>query len=231
MNILAFDTSSQTLSIALHSDAKGTSTRKLEGALQHAENLLPLISELLLEQELKLSDIEAYGIGMGPGSFTGLRIGYATLKGFLATEAKPTFGALTVDLIAQNLSMENPDFLCVCIDARRGKLFSRGYQWTEGVWKPKTDLELLPVSEVAKSLPEKALVAGNLPETIQAEIKEHCSEVIFLEQENCYPNALAFIDWIQSKSPFLKELKNAEDFIPYYFRLSEPEEKAKNADS
>ena len=73
--------------------------------MKHAENLLPVIDRLLKKEKLKIGNIDAFLISRGPGSFTGLRIGFATLKGFLATHPKPCYGAFSLDVIAAGIKV------------------------------------------------------------------------------------------------------------------------------
>src|ERR1043165_2976153 len=102
-NLLAFDTSSQVLTIALKLGSQKISETRLVGFMKHAENLLPMIDDLLKKHKASLNDVDAYLVGRGPGSFTGLRIAFSTLKGFLAYQKKPCFGASALDMIAENL--------------------------------------------------------------------------------------------------------------------------------
>jgi tRNA threonylcarbamoyl adenosine modification protein YeaZ len=75
--------------------------------MKHAEKILPVIDRLLKKEKLKIRDIDAFLIGRGPGSFTGLRVGFATLKGFLATCPKPCYGAFSLDIIAAGSAQKN----------------------------------------------------------------------------------------------------------------------------
>ena len=72
----------------------------IEGLMKHAEEILPQLDMLLKKSSTSFKDISAFLIGRGPGSFTGLRVGFATLKGFLAGGEVPCYGALSLDVIA-----------------------------------------------------------------------------------------------------------------------------------
>jgi hypothetical protein len=136
MNLLAIETSSPVLSIALKKHGGKIRHGIVKGYMKHAENLLPVIDRLLKKEKLEIGDIDTFLISRGPGSFTGLRIGFATLKGFLATCPKPCYGALSLDVIAAgikpagtDLALKGHENLTVCLDARRGKLYTRSYRY------------------------------------------------------------------------------------------------------
>ena len=99
MNILAMDTSSDKLLLAVLKGNKMFISQKREG--KYMETLLPLIDELLAEAELKLKDLNTIGVVVGPGSFTGIRIGVATVKGFLQVFKNIKVAAInSLDLLA-----------------------------------------------------------------------------------------------------------------------------------
>src|ERR1041385_2607672 len=137
MNILALDTSSPVLSVALKTGPREISETQLTGFLQHAENLLPLIDRLLKKQKTSLAKIDLFLIGRGPGSFTGLRVGFATLKGFMAVQSKPCYGATSLDMIAENADLPEKSELAVCLDAGRERFFVRIYRRGKKAWRAK----------------------------------------------------------------------------------------------
>src|SRR3990167_1058481 len=96
MNILAFDTSTELLSVAAN-------TREVShfGALEHAERIISLTEQALTGERIKLQDVDAFVIGEGPGSFTGLRVGFATLQGIAVATGKPCYGIPSLDATAQ----------------------------------------------------------------------------------------------------------------------------------
>ena len=81
MNILAVDTAGKTASVALMKDGRLLYEAFLDGGLTHSETLLPMIDTCLKTCGMSCADIDLYGVNAGPGSFTGLRIGLAAVKG------------------------------------------------------------------------------------------------------------------------------------------------------
>lgn len=102
----------------------------LNQKMSHSENLVPMIKEVLDSLKLHVSDIDLYGIAIGPGSFTGLRIGIATIKAFAHVFDKPIVGVSTLEGLAFNLSFN--DIIIPMIDARRNRVYTGIYKWEKG---------------------------------------------------------------------------------------------------
>ena len=92
MIILGIDTSAAGGGVALCKDNETLMELMMESPLQHAEELLPLIDEVLNRCEMKISDVDLVSVNSGPGSFTGLRIGLATVKGICQAARIPLVG-------------------------------------------------------------------------------------------------------------------------------------------
>lgn len=231
MNILAFDTSSSVLSVALKTGKSKIDEARLTGFFQHAENLLPLIAKLLKKHKTSLEKIDLFLLGRGPGSFTGLRVGFATLKGFMAGHSKRCEGALSLDMLVEPVDLPEKSWLGVCLDAGRQRLFFRVYRKTRLGWQPKGKIQMLSVEETAHKLPANAYITGDALRRYQTALLEAAplKKFIPLEETLWYPSAAALIRLALEKPESLKPLKSAADLIPRYFRLSEPEERRKHA--
>ena len=237
MNVLALETSSSILSVALKKTAGQITESSFEGALYHAENLLPTIDQMLKKQKLKLQDIHVFLIGRGPGSFTGLRIGFSTLKGFRMIQKINCYGAFSLDMIAENAELPEKSRLCVCLDARREKIYTRFYQRSrQKKWKPLQKPAVLSFSEFASSLnPGDFLIGDALGRYGEATKSYEKKLGLHLFKQSLWnPKASTLIRWFDSakgekgKTPLVK-LEKPSEFLPFYFRLSEPEERKKAA--
>ncbi len=225
-NLLAIDTSSQVLSMALKRAGAPIREIQVDGFLQHAENLLPVLKSLLKQEKLELDAIDAFLIGRGPGSFTGLRIGFATLKGLIAVRKKPCFGALSFDMIADNVPGPDQSYLTVCLDARRDKVFSRLYQRQKQKWRPKQKPQLLQIEAFKQQLPEPVQVTGDAMARYAEILKKNMHNAVEILPESLWrPRASALIHFFENQDTKLKPLTKPRDFIPLYFRLTEAEEK------
>ncbi len=138
MNVLGFDTSSPvSAACVLRSDGQAfeviPSPMRLTGAPAHARELMPAIVRCLQEAGIGFGELQAIAVGVGPGAFTGLRIGVSTARALAeanATELRPV-SSLTA------LSQEAPEPLCLTlIDAKRGEVFAALFDHGRALWPP-----------------------------------------------------------------------------------------------
>ena len=105
MKILSFDSSAQVASVALCEDEKVLAEYTLNNGNTHSETLLPMVESILAFFSLTAKDIDLFAVSAGPGSFTGVRIGAAILKGLAFASGKPCVEVSTLEAIAQNLTL------------------------------------------------------------------------------------------------------------------------------
>ncbi len=125
MNILAVDTAGRTAGVALMQDGRLLYEVYFDGGLTHSETLLPMIDSCLALCGLTCADIDLYGVNAGPGSFTGLRIGLAAVKGLAFPRQAPCAPVSTLEALAAARSGCGT-VLCA-LDARRGQVYSAAF--------------------------------------------------------------------------------------------------------
>ena len=129
MKILAIDTSSSVCSVAILEDDKLIDKNEIDDGKTHSENLMPLLDEVLKRNSIDIKDINMIACTVGPGSFTGIRIGVTaanTMADMLNVEVK-SFSVL--DLIAANVLIEN-EIVCSMLDARNDRYYVAIYTKT-----------------------------------------------------------------------------------------------------
>lgn len=128
---MAFDTSTDVVSVALHDGSGVVAHRVGRGARRHAEMLSPLVGEVLAEAGVGGPDLDGIGVGVGPGAYTGLRVGLVTAQALGLAWAVDVSGACSLDAIAVQAVAEQPgrlpDGLLVVSDARRRQVFWARY--------------------------------------------------------------------------------------------------------
>lgn len=123
MKILAIDSSAVTASAALTEDGKILGEYFLNTGLTHSETLMPMIESVFHCAKVKPSEVRLFAVSSGPGSFTGIRIGIASIKGLAMPFQTPCAGVSTLEAIAHNL--EHIDCLvCPVMDARCGQVYN-----------------------------------------------------------------------------------------------------------
>ena len=169
MNILAIDTSTAILSIALKTD-NGYEERLVEGPFSHSEDLLPEIESLLSRFSLDISDLSLIVVAKGPGSFTGLRIGMASAKGIASALSIPVVSIPTLDAICQAVSFY-PGAVISVIDAKKRKFYISAKKGQRTIMEDRDGnaedvLPLLKDEDIPALItgPDAALFASKLPE-------------------------------------------------------------------
>lgn len=150
MLILALDSTATVATAAICNDETVLAAETVSCGLKHSETLLPLIEKLLAIAEKKVSDIELFSCTVGPGSFTGVRIGAATIKG-LAFGGKTCVGVSTLEALAYNLRGEN-GIIAPVMDARRGQLYNALFRWEGDTLTRLTPDRVIMIDELAKEL-------------------------------------------------------------------------------
>ena len=123
MKVLGIDTATMMGSIGLIDDEGAIAEYSLNIRATHSERLMPAIDRLLKDSGIMPKDIDGFAVSIGPGSFTGLRIGLATVKGFAMGCNKPVAAVSTLEALAFNLAYAEY-LICPILDARRNEVYS-----------------------------------------------------------------------------------------------------------
>lgn len=150
MNILAFDTSTEYCSVALWQDGFVIEQSELVGQ-KHSERLMEMLDEVLHEADVKLAQVDGIAFGMGPGSFTGVRIACGVTQGLALGANLQVVGVCTLQALA--VASAKPRVIAA-LDARMGELYLAAYEQRDGAW--------ITVVEPCLCKPNDAPKVGNL---------------------------------------------------------------------
>ncbi len=185
MKILGIDTTTKLLCLGLYVDGK-TYGYSLETGRKLSSLLVPCIKNVLEAAALKVSDIDYFACGLGPGAFTGIRIGMATIKGLSVTGPKAVIGVPTMDILAENVEAEEA-LIIPAIDARRGLVYSSSYRKEKGELKRKSGYKLLSPEEFISTISRRAVVFGDGADLYKKKICSDCGSVTFLDKDYWFP--------------------------------------------
>lgn len=139
MLILAFDTSTPVVSVAVSNRGVVLASMAVARGRSHAAHLLSAVDSVLTRAGLDLADVEAVACAVGPGSFTGLRVGIASAQGLAEGRGLPVVGVPTLEAYAHALSGDE-GILCPMVDARKQEIYVAGYRWEDDgpveLWPP-----------------------------------------------------------------------------------------------
>ncbi len=163
MKILALDTSGQNCSVCIMNEEKVICDFNLSTGTTHSETLLPIIDTLCKFSKIELDDIDVLACALGPGSFTGLRIGIATLKGFCLGAEKKVVGISTLEGLAYNTS-EFDGIVCSVLDAKNNNVYAGIYKYENSKPTRITDYiteDLDTLIKILKEYNSKILFVGD----------------------------------------------------------------------
>lgn len=151
MIILALDSTAKAAACALLCDGELIEKDMHDDGNTHSSTLLPMIERLLKNNSLSVGDIDLFCASEGPGSFTGVRIGAATLKGLAFGKEKPCVGVSALEALAYNMRSSDC-VVCALMDARRGQFYSASFEISNGEVKRLTPDEAKSGEDIALSL-------------------------------------------------------------------------------
>lgn len=133
--LLAIDTATRVMSAALHDKNSVLAEYTVRAGNQHTTLLAPLIQSLLEACDVSPADLTGLAVAVGPGSYTGLRIGVALAKGIAAARGLPLVGVSTPDIVAAAQPLYNTRYgLIAVVQAGRGRIITQAYRWSKGHW-------------------------------------------------------------------------------------------------
>ena len=151
MIVLGLDASSDAAAVGIVADGVLLCEYTLNNGKNHSVKLLPMIEEMLRQTGITFPEIDAYACGVGPGSFTGVRIGVSTAKGFAQSYQKPVIPISSLQILADNIS-EYDGLRVPCVHARCDELYCAAYNGAgEAILEPS----VMTIAELSQYLDDK----------------------------------------------------------------------------
>ena len=217
--LLSVDSSAVTASVALTDGEKVIKSEFINAGLTHSETLLPMIKRVM--DGYSFDDLEAIAVTAGPGSFTGVRIGVATVKGLAFNSDIPCISVSVLEAIAHNFCDEDC-IVCAVMDARRMQFYNALFEIKNGSVKRLCEDRAISIDDLRKELTcyDKVIAAGDGAVLFCDNIE--LENVILAEEEKRWQNGVGV-----SKAALNKEKISAAALMPVYLRLSQAERELK----
>jgi tRNA threonylcarbamoyladenosine biosynthesis protein TsaB len=161
MTLLAIDTATQFISIALHDGQQMLAEQTWSSENHHTIELAPAIRALLASAHMTANQLTGLAVSIGPGSYTGLRIGVALAKGIATARRIPLVGVSTLDILAAE-QPQTPGALILVLQAGRGRVVTARYHWRKGQWKPRGAPENMDWDTLIASIDGPATLSGEI---------------------------------------------------------------------
>lgn len=223
MKILGIDTSTQCGSIGLVDHGKVISEILLNIPVTHSERLLGMIDHLLKEARCPLNAIDGWAISLGPGSFTGLRIGISTVKGLAYATGKPVAGVPSLDVLASQIS-PTPYLICPILDARKGELYTAFYRYDKlNQFIRESDYQVLSPEKLVKNIQEKTIFIGSGVANYRDYLKQALPTFTLFTNPSFDLPLGSTVARLGRELLLKGEFLNVATFVPLYIRPSEAE--------
>ena len=219
MKILAMDTSSQAASCALLEDERPVGTFYIDAKLTHSQTIMPMVESVLQACQQELKDVDLFVVSNGPGSFTGLRIGTAAVKGMAHGLNKPCIGLSTLEGLAYNM-LGHSGIVCAVMDARCNQVYTALFDLDDNMRRITEDMAipLTELQEILKKQEKNVVLVGDGAVLCYNSIMDQEGYSVTLAPahqrlQNAYSVGLAAL------RSHLEEAAPARELVPTYLRL------------
>ena len=218
--LLAIDTSTKMAGLALYDGIQVLCETIWKSQYHHTVELAPAIVNALSRSNVAISNLGAISVALGPGSFTGLRIGLAFAKGLSLTNHIPLIGIPSLDALAAAQPVQKHALFAV-LQAGRGRIAVRRYTAQNHVWQSIDDHKILTLDELVKSMDNNSIICGELTEEDREELLMHSNKIELTSpaQSLRRPSYIAELAWNQWQSG---ESHDPAALSPIYLHHNDP---------
>ena len=216
----AFESSAKAASVALCEDDRLISHVIQCSGLTHSRTLLPMAEDLLKNAETEMKQIDCFAVAHGPGSFTGIRIGIATVKGLAWAAEKPCVGVSTLAAMAWN-GLAAGGLICAVMDARRSEVYNAIFRIEDGRpvrLCPDRAISLSALTEELREQGEAPFLVGDGAELAAGFFREQHLDHRIPPENLRWQNA-----WGVAMEAAGKKRCSSQELLPVYLRLSQAE--------
>lgn len=226
MKILAIDSSGSVASVAVMTEDTMIAEYTVNHKKTHSQTLLPMIESVMKMVEEDINELDAIAVAKGPGSFTGLRIGAATVKGLALAADLPVIPVPTVDALAYNF-FATDCIICPMMDARREQVYCGLYEFAaDGTFKVLVEQKACALEEIiaeVNSLGKKVVYLGDGADRYAEQIKSTTVVEHFFAHPHMSKQRAGAVGNLGIAYFKGKIYENADNFAPEYLRLSQAE--------
>ena len=227
MRVLGIDTSTMTAGVGIVEENEVLVDLKFDVKITYSEVLLSTIDLALKTVGLMINDMDGFAISIGPGSFTGLRIGLSTVKGLCFASGKPLASVPSLDALA-SLSLYCRYKVATLLDAKKNQVYAAIYDTSEGELKKESEYLVVGIEDLVKNISKRTLFVGPGAKLYQKELIHFLGDkACFALNEQSLPSGacVARLGLKKLMSGQTEEITNLE---PLYIRISEAELKFRN---
>lgn len=220
--ILALDSSSKSSNVALCEAAVVVAESSFSTRATHSQLLLEQIDELLRRAGWRLADLDLLAVVCGPGAFTGLRIGIATVKGLAQVLGLPVVPVSSLQAVAMNLPL-SPVPVCAFLDARKQEVYCQTFHWQDNLPVPIDSARVVPPGRMLQQIRGDVVIVGDGVPVFREEIARHLADRARLAPDCCHRIQASRVAWLALQSYRRGLYCTAAEVVPTYVRPSDAE--------
>jgi len=224
--ILSIDTATPCSAVALtygtRKNGRVLASLSLTGKVTHSRRLFKAIDYLMKEAEVDWAAIAGIGVSLGPGSFTGLRIGMATAKGLVAAAGKTLLGVSTLDSLAAKCVTSR--LICAVLDARKQEVYSAFYRLSDDGFAARVgDITVLAPDKLAEGITEPVVMIGDGALVYGDVFKDVLGEKVGFAPCHLHEPSASSLGMLAGEQFLAGEQLDVADAVPVYVRSSDAE--------
>ena len=229
MKILSVDSSSVSASVAITENGVTLAENFINNGLTHSQTLMPMVEKTLKDTNVSVKDMELFAIANGPGSFTGVRIGIASVKGMADALNKKCIAVSTLEAIAEPLKNEDC-IACAVMDARCNQVYTAIFENGNRLCEDKAVL-IDELGKELKSYNKKVVFIGDGSVLCYEKLKDVVTNVFVADENVRYIHASSIGRLAEEKIKNGEMPTDSAKLVPYYLRLPQAERELNNKNS
>ena len=229
MKILSVDSSSVSASVAITENGVTLAENFINNGLTHSQTLMPMVEKTLKDANVSVKDMELFAIANGPGSFTGVRIGIASVKGMADAFNKKCIAISTLEAIAEPLKNEDC-IACAVMDARCNQVYTAIFENGNRLCEDKAVL-IDELGKELKSYNKKVVFIGDGSVLCYEKLKDVVTNVFVADENIRYIHASSIGRLAEEKIKNGEMPTDSANLVPYYLRLPQAERELNNKNS
>ncbi len=222
MKILALDTATTSCSVAVTDEGSVCAESTTHKNQTHSKHLMEMIDSVLKNAGLGVGDMDGFAVTIGPGSFTGLRIGISTIKGLAFAVDKPVVGISSLETLAWQ-SADRAHLIGPLLDARKAQVYCATYRFSEDRLVEQTPACAEEPEGFVRKIKEPCMFIGSGAELYRQRIKSILGEMAHFAPHDQNIIKAASIAFLSMKRFKAGDTDGVADLIPHYIRKSDAE--------
>ncbi len=216
--LLAVDTSTPQIGLALYDGAQVLAESLWTSKARHTVELAPAVVDMLAHAGIRIDQVKALAVAIGPGSFTALRVGLSFVKGLALAQFLPIIGINTLDVVAASQPVSSQPLVCI-LPAGRGRL-AVGWYMPASSWQAQGNPVIMNAEKLSETITDDSIVCGDLNAAERLSLKKNAHiQLVSPALSTRRPGILAELGFRRWQAGAVDD---ASSLAPIYLHLAEP---------